>query len=75
MPDRQAYRASVALRPRFRCLVCKRFVEGTDHGTCPSCGWQPPTVRDDRPRAAPQRTWTLGLFFVAAAMAIVYFTR
>jgi hypothetical protein len=30
------------VRPRFRCLVCRRFVEGTDHGTCPGCGWEPP---------------------------------
>ena len=72
MPDRQAYRARVDVRPRFRCLVCRRFVEGTEHGTCPSCGWQPPTTRAVAPRAERDRVWLWGAVLAAAALALVY---
>lgn len=44
MAERKLHRARVDVRPRFRCLVCQRFVEGTEHGTCPRCGWEPPQV-------------------------------
>jgi hypothetical protein len=49
MAERKLHRASVETRPRFRCLVCKRFVEGTEHGSCPRCGWEPPRVELPRP--------------------------
>jgi hypothetical protein len=79
MADRQAYRARVEVRPRFRCLVCRRFVEGTDHGTCPACGWQPPSLRDGSPRPPPRvtidRTRLWGAALAVGALAALYFTR
>jgi len=52
MAERKLHRARVDVRPRFRCLVCQRFVMGTEHGTCPQCGWEPPSVA---PSAKPRR--------------------
>jgi hypothetical protein len=69
--DRPPFRLPVDVRPRFRCLVCRRFVEGTDHGTCPQCGWQPPTVGRGA-AAAPERAWWLGALLVAAMVGIAY---
>ena len=56
MAERKLHRARVETRPRFRCLVCKRFVLGTEHGTCPSCGWEPPSVTPAVTRRRP--SWT-----------------
>jgi hypothetical protein len=58
MAERKLHRARVDVRPRFRCLVCRRFVEGTEHGTCPRCGWEPPQVA---PETAPPRGMRLAL--------------
>ncbi len=70
MAERKLHRARVETRPQFRCLVCKRFVLGTEHGSCPSCGWEPPTVA---PAVAQRRTsWTpvlvVGTLVVLAAL-------
>ncbi len=61
MSERKLHRARAEVRPRFRCLVCRRFVAGTEHGTCPQCGWEPPGLasRSLAPAVAPVRTrWT-----------------
>lgn len=55
MAERKLHRARVDVRPRFRCLVCQRFVEGSEHGTCPRCGWEPPSLTPP-PRPEPRGT-------------------
>jgi len=77
MAERTLHRARVETRPRFRCLVCKRFVEGTEHGSCPRCAWEPPRV--ELPRPPPERAARGGrmaaLAIVLAAMAVWFLTR
>ncbi|MBE7453000.1 MAG: hypothetical protein HS111_30245 [Kofleriaceae bacterium] len=69
MPDRQPYRPRVEVRPRFRCLVCQRFVAGSDHGACPRCGWEPPSVTPRRPRAGvPRLALLLGVLALLVAL-------
>lgn len=68
MAERKLHRAHVAVRPRFRCLVCRRFVAGTEHGTCPQCGWEPPSLgaRGLAPSVMPRRArWTPVVVVVA----------
>jgi hypothetical protein len=63
------YQERVEVRPRFRCLVCRRFVEGTDQGTCPRCAWQPPrTAVGERPRRAPRMAVLVGLLAILVAI-------
>jgi hypothetical protein len=60
MAERKLHRARVDVRPRFRCLVCQRFVHGTEQGACPQCGWEPPTAT---PTATPPRTSSASVIF------------
>ncbi len=46
------YQERAEVRPRFRCLVCRRFVEGTEQGTCPRCAWQPPRTTPSERRSS-----------------------
>ena len=71
MADRDAFREQVAVPPRFRCLICQRFVVGSNHGTCPRCGWKPPAVAP-RPGPPARGTWTpvAALVVVIAAGAL-----
>ena len=67
MAERKLHRARVDVRPRFRCLVCKRFVHGTEHGTCPQCGWEPPTAA---PPARERRDSWAGVAIILLLFAI-----
>jgi len=58
-------------KPRFRCLVCRVFVTGTDLGQCPRCGWTPPDLtRVPEARTNADRWWTSGRFWLAVAALV-----
>ncbi|MBZ0232994.1 MAG: hypothetical protein K8M05_11750 [Deltaproteobacteria bacterium] len=70
MAERKLHRARADVRPRFRCLVCRRFVLGTEHGTCPQCGWEPPKLAAPglAPSVTPPRTrWAAVSTVIAVA--------
>lgn len=45
------------VKPRFRCLVCRVFVVGTERGVCPRCGYAPPVQPRDESGPVDSRTW------------------
>lgn len=54
---------------RFRCLVCRVFVRGTEAGHCPRCGFVPP--RAPAPPRSPA-TWSAARVVVGlAGLAVV----
>jgi hypothetical protein len=76
VPDRQIFRERAPQRPQFRCVVCRRFVVGTEHRTCPHCGWTPPVrPRDSQPLARREarstRSALIGLIGLVALVGLV----
>jgi len=61
------HRQRVEVRPRFRCLVCQRFVTGSEHGTCAVCGWQPPGLGAGTAAGGERR----GVSWLAIALVVV----
>jgi hypothetical protein len=51
---------------RFRCLVCKEYVSGTESGHCPKCGFVPPSAP-----AVPPAMTSINPIVALAVLAIV----
>jgi hypothetical protein len=67
--ERTLHRARAAVAPRFRCLVCRVFVTGGEDGTCPRCGWTPPTVAPSRrTRVVVVPAWFVVVLLIALGM-------
>jgi hypothetical protein len=71
MREHRLHRPVHEVAPRFRCLVCRVFVTGAVDGTCPRCGWRPPSLVSLRP-ARRRRVVVPGAFaFVVIVAASV----
>jgi hypothetical protein len=73
VPDPRLARPSPRLgRPRFRCLVCRAFVTGTELGHCPRCGWTPPDQVSISPLRPEVSRWRLPLrLALIGALALI----
>ena len=73
MPDPRLARPTPRLgRPRFRCLVCRSFVTGTELGHCPRCSWTPPDLVALAPLRREVSRWRTPVrIALLAALALV----
>jgi hypothetical protein len=59
----------------FHCLACKRYVQGTESGHCPNCGFVPPSAPSVPPAMTASNAWIVIAVLVVCLAAIAFVTH